>query len=71
MANTSRNKYGGRAKETPNKLTKKLRSVLKEVIYNGPDNIEKRLDQLEPKQRLELVIKLILMNFQRWNPLLI
>ena len=59
MANTTGNKYGGRQKGTPNKLTKELRSVLKEVIYNELDNIEERLDQLEPKQRLELVIKLM------------
>ena len=59
MANTTGNKYGGRKKGTPNKLTKELRSVLKEVIYNELDNIEERLEQLEPKQRLELVIKLM------------
>lgn len=59
MANTTGKKYGGREKGTPNKLTKELRSVLKEVIYNELDNIEERLDQLEPKQRLELVVKLM------------
>lgn len=59
MANTTGNKYGGRKKGTPNKLTKELRSVLKEVIYNELENIETRLDELEPKQRLELVIKLM------------
>ena len=59
MANTTGNKYGGRKKGTPNKLTKELRSVLKEVIYNELENIEERLDELEPKQRLELVIKLM------------
>ena len=59
MANTTGNKYGGRQKGTPNKLTKELRSVLKEVTYNELENIEERLDQLEPKQRLELVVKLM------------
>ena len=59
MANTTVNKYGGRKKGTPNKLTKELRSVLKEVIYNELENIEEQLDELEPKQRLELVIKLM------------
>ena len=59
MANTTGNKYGGRKKGTPNKLTKELRLVLKEVIYNELENIEERLDQLEPKQRLELVVKLM------------
>lgn len=59
MANTTGKKHGGRQKGTPNRLTKELRSVLKEVIYNELDNIEERLEQLEPKQRLELVIKLM------------
>jgi len=52
MANTTGIKHGGRQKGTPNKLTKELRSVLKEVIYNELENIEERLDQLEPKHRL-------------------
>jgi hypothetical protein len=59
MANTTGIKHGGRKKGTPNKLTKELRSVLKEVIYNELENIEERLDQLEPKQRLELVVKMM------------
>ena len=59
MANNTGKKYGGRKKGTPNKLTKELRSVLKEVIYNELENIEERLDQLEPKQRIELMIKLM------------
>lgn len=59
MANNTGKKHGGRKKGTPNKLTKELRSVLKEVIYNELENIDERFDQLEPKQRLELVIKLL------------
>ena len=59
MANTTGKKYGGRKKGTPNKLTKELRSVLKEVIYNELENIEEQLNQLDPKQRVELVIKLM------------
>lgn len=59
MANNTGKKYGGRKKGTPNKLTKELRSVLKDVIYNELENIEERLDELEPKQRIELMIKLM------------
>lgn len=59
MANTTGKKYGGRKKGTPNKLTKELRSILKEVIYHELENIEGRLDQLDPKQRIELVVKLM------------
>ena len=59
MSNTTGKKYGGRKKGTPNKMTKELRSVLKEVLYSELENIEERFDQLEPKQRIELMIKLM------------
>ena len=59
MANTTGKKYGGRQKGTPNRLTKELRTILKNVLYNELDNIEELLESLEPKERLELVIKLI------------
>ena len=59
MANTTGKKYGGREKATPNRMTKELRVVLKDIIYNELDNIEERLDQLEPKQRIDLMIKLM------------
>ena len=59
MANTTGKKFGGRNKGTPNRLTKELRTILKNVLYNELDNIEELLDSLEPKERLELVIKLI------------
>ena len=52
-------KYGGRQKGTPNKLTKEIRTVLKDLIYKELDDIQEHLDSLEPKQRIELVIKLI------------
>ena len=59
MANTTGKKHGGRKKGTPNKMTKELRSVLKDIIYKELENIEERLDELEPKQRIELMIKLM------------
>ncbi len=59
MANTTGKKYGGRKKGTPNRLTKELRTILKNVLYNELENIEAHLDSLEPKQRIELLIKLI------------
>ena len=33
MANTTGNKYGGREKGTPNRLTKELRTLLKNILY--------------------------------------
>jgi hypothetical protein len=59
MANNTGKKYGGRQKGTPNKLTKEIRTVLKDLIYKELDEIQEHLDSLEPKQRIELVIKLI------------
>jgi hypothetical protein len=59
MANNTGKKYGGRQKGTPNKLTKEIRIVLKDLIYKELDEIKERLDSLEPKQRIEIVIKLI------------
>jgi hypothetical protein len=59
MANTTENKYGGRTKGTPNRLTKELRTVLKDVVYRELESIELRLDELDPKERIELTIKLM------------
>ena len=59
MANTTGKKFGGREKGTPNRLTKELRSVLKDIVYQELEEIEERLDELEPKERLELVLKLM------------
>jgi len=52
-------KSGGRKKGTPNKLTKELREALKDVIFNELENIESNLEKLEPKDRVELLIKLM------------
>jgi hypothetical protein len=59
MANTTGKKFGGRQKGTPNKLTKELRSVLKDVLYEEIDSLPERLDELDTKDRLELLIKLM------------
>ena len=59
MANTTGKKFGGRQKGTPNKLTKELRSILKDVLYEEIDRLPERLDELETKDRLELLVKLM------------
>tara|TARA_R110000744_G_scaffold174647_2_gene293441 strand:- start:228 stop:470 length:243 start_codon:yes stop_codon:yes gene_type:complete len=59
MANTTGNKYGGRQKGTPNKLTKELRSVLKDILYQELEQIQEHLETLNPKERVELLIKLM------------
>ncbi len=45
MANTTGKKYGGRQKGTPNRMTKELRSVLKNILYKELKDIEKRLEE--------------------------
>ena len=59
MANNTGQKFGGRTIGTVNKTTKEIRNVLKGVINNELLNIETLLTELPPKERLELVIKLI------------
>ena len=57
--NTTGKKFGGRKKGTPNKMTKELRSTLKDVLFREIEEIEDRLDLLDPKDRLDLLIKLM------------
>ena len=59
MANTTGEKYGGREKGTQNRITKELRTILKDILYNELEKIEELLESLEPKERLELVIKIL------------
>jgi len=59
MANTTGNKYGGREKGTPNRLTKELRSILKDILYQELEEVQERFKLLEPKERIELLIKLM------------
>lgn len=59
MANTTGKKFGGREKGTPNKLTKDLRNILKNIIYKELELLNEKIDDLEYKDRVELVIKLL------------
>ena len=56
MANTTGKKYGGRQKGTPNRMTKELRSILKDILYQELEEIEERLDGLERKTRINYVL---------------
>ena len=51
MANTTGDKYGGREKGTPNRITKELRSLLKDVLYEEIGALQDRLDALNPKEK--------------------
>ncbi len=52
-------KTGGRTAGTPNKLTKELRAVLKNVMHEEIKTLPERLKKLDDKQRTEAVIKLM------------
>ena len=52
-------KTGGRKLGTPNRMTKELRSILKDMMYQEIDIIQDHLDQLSPKERIEILIKLM------------
>lgn len=52
-------KTGGRLKGTPNKLTKEIRVVLKKIMAEELKSIPEILNSLEPRERLELLIKLM------------
>ena len=59
MANNTGQKYGGRQAGTPNRLTKELRAALKNILHQEIELIPYHFDRLEPKERLELLVKLL------------
>ncbi|AEI51204.1 hypothetical protein [Runella slithyformis] len=52
-------KTGGRTKGTPNRLTKEIRAVLKDVIGQQLESMPDILETLQPKEKLEFIIKLM------------
>jgi hypothetical protein len=52
-------KTGGRTAGTPNRLTKELRTVLRDMIAAEMDALPKTLEGLTAKERLDVVIKLL------------
>lgn len=52
-------KTGGRQQGTPNKITKDIRNILKQVIANELEGIAETLNQLDAKDRIEMTLKLM------------
>lgn len=52
-------KTGGRQAGTPNKLTKEIRAILKDFLYNELELLPDHLNGLEPKERIEIIIKIL------------
>jgi hypothetical protein len=52
-------KTGGRTKGTPNRTTTETKQILKNIVSAEIDNINGLLDKLEPKERLDVIIRLL------------
>lgn len=59
MANTTGKKFGGRKKGTPNIMTSELRNILKSILLNRLESMEEHLENLDSKEQLELLVKLM------------
>jgi len=59
MANTTGKKFGGRQKGTCNKLTKEARKSLKDIVFGELESVEELLEELTPKERIEVLLKLL------------
>ena len=58
MNNTGK-KFGGRQKNTPNKITSEIRGKIALILNNNIDKVQTDLDKLEPKDRLTILLQLI------------
>jgi hypothetical protein len=52
-------KTGGRVAGTPNKVTSELRKTLKGIIASELESLPGTLGELPPRERLDLLIKLL------------
>lgn len=59
MANNTGRKYGGRKKGTPNKITGTVKEMINKTLTKQLESLPKLLSELSPKERVEVVIKLL------------
>jgi hypothetical protein len=52
-------KTGGRVAGTPNKVTSELRKTLKGIVASELESLPGTLGELPPRERLDLLIKLL------------
>jgi len=62
-------KRGGRIKGTPNRLTKEYRMLLKNILYSELEKIPEYQNPLQPKEKLEVIIKLLNYVIPKVNPI--
>lgn len=53
------NTAGGRTKGSKNKATEELRSFINDFINDNKEKIQQDFDSLEPKERIDSLIKLL------------
>ena len=58
MANTTGQKFGGRKKGVSNKITQKIRKSFSDLLENNIGQIQDDLNNLEPKDRVKLILDL-------------
>lgn len=61
-------KTGGRKQGSPNRITKELRLILKELVFAELEKMPEIVAKLEDKDRLELLIKLLPYVLPKVNP---
>ena len=61
-------KTGGRHKGTPNALTTTAKEILQQVIDQEIANLPALLEGLEPKDRAQLLVKLLPYKYTRVEP---
>jgi hypothetical protein len=52
-------KTGGRTKGTPNRTTKELKEMIHNIVEVQLDTIEEDLQDLDPKDRLNILLRLV------------
>lgn len=57
--NKGRKKTGGRRRGTPNKSTMHLRACISDIIESELESFSEKLNQLDPRQRVDTIIKLL------------
>jgi hypothetical protein len=61
----------GRPKGSLNKTTSETKELLKNIVSNQLDKVEKLLNSLEPKEKIDAIIKLLPYVLPRQNEVLI
>ena len=59
MSNKTGLKFGGRTKGTKNKITSNVKLALMALLEKEIEQLPMILEQLEPKQRIEILIKIM------------